>query len=107
MSDGTRTAGAAAKGKAAAEKQLKDGKPCKGNPYSNQRPGMRDAWQAAFDATLKGEEPAPKVAKPKGKPGRKPKAKPPEAAPGPAGDPVTVDEPIEIIPADDAGSEQD
>jgi len=94
MGDGTRIEGARAKGKAAAAKQKDSGKPSKGNPYGAQRPGMKQAWQEAFDAELSGEPTPVKAPKPKGKPGRKPKVKP-------SPEPVTVDEPIETMPADE------
>lgn len=104
MSDGTRTEGARNKGKQAAEKQAKGGK-LQSNPYSNARPGMKQAWQEAFDAELAGEPPPGKPEKPaRKKPGRKPKVKPPESEPV-DDDPVTVDEPIEVIPADDSEPE--
>jgi hypothetical protein len=103
MSDGTRVQGARAKGKAAAEKQAKSGK-AQTNPYSNARPGMQEAWQQAFDEELSGKAAPAKPAKPKGKPGRKPKVEAPEPEPV-DDDPVTVDEPIETMPADDAEPE--
>jgi hypothetical protein len=102
MSDGTRKAGAASKGKTAAQKQRESGKPSKGNPYSNLRPGMKEAWQLAFDEELSGKAAPVKPPKEKKKPGRKPKAAKPAPEPEPASDEaVTVDEPIETMPADD------
>lgn len=51
---GARTEGAKTKGKAAAAHNLDIASGGKGklkaNPYSDARPGMRDAWQEAYDA---------------------------------------------------------
>jgi hypothetical protein len=103
MSDGTRVEGARNKGKQAAERQLKTGK-LQSNPYSNARPTMKEAWQQAFDAELKGEPPPAKPDKPaKKKPGRKPKPSKAELDhgdhPDRDADPITIDEPV--MPADD------